>query len=1486
LQASIILKHIKSSLIGLIAKSPAASTSENAGGGQHNVQLYESGLRIGPFAGGASAFSTPSAVFEGRGTTSTINLIDIKTNGGTSALFVSASGNVGIGTTSPSYKLHVIGEIYASSNLFGSVVYSNTYRDQAGGLITFQDDGGNVAINKGSANATLDVSGSVLISGSLTVSGSSTFTNIGPAVFTGSITQNASTASFGGVVGIGTTSPSQKLSVVGSGNTYIQVNNGSNNVYFGKISGAGTIQSDDDITFRPASTELMRLTSTNVGIGTTSPSYKLVVSKGGAEGIEFDAGTIVAGKNYIINYNRSTDTYTNFQIDASNILFGTGTAGSERMRISSAGDVQIGTTAYATVGGLGYLMVKNVIGLVPDNTASTNNRNWAIQANGQFSGSLDFVTSAASASFPNDAYRVSFTRTGGVVASSFTGSFSGSVSAPGSTTQIVYNSGGALAADSGLVYSGSNVGIGTTSPLSPLHQVAGGVDYTGEARFGGSSTAFGIELKYNQAGPTSGSIYVSPAYSSTDVLFKLGAGSDNANQLVLKGDGNVGIGTTTPGSKLEVAGTNPFVRINNSSTSDSGIKISYGNSDIHGLHLLYNPNSAVSYIDNTYPTSSGQVYGDMYFRQNAGGTMTPRIVIKAESGNVGIGVTSPTYNLEVSGSGYISGSLTVAGTITAQKLNVQQITSSVIYSSGSNIFGNDITNTQTFTGSLQATGSTHYLLGDVGIGTTSPSEKLEVDGNVQIGSTTDAKLYMVSTGGNGNNERFYIEGYADGGTYGGGFKLSTRDDSNIFNTAVTVNRNGNVGIGTSSPSELLHISGAGATAKISSTNTYARVDLSTTNNQYYLQVEDSGFDGIGFYKAVPGTAGWQLIVNTDGNVGIGTTGPSSRLEVKAPDTAATTNYASKNIIANSPLVGGYTGAPIVSMLAMYDGTIHGADVGYLYDGSGYGLTLSVNNDTSGNPAEALRINRLGNVGIGTTTPGSKLQVTATSNSATTVDNGITILNDSGIDNCLAGIRLSTYGDSDGGLYPKQFIGAIRDGNFGAGKGSIVFCNRDAADTSVVTLSDEKMRILPSGNVGIGTTSPGRLLDVGSSTSTDDQYIRVNSAANYVAGINFASAGTNKWWFYRPVNSNDLRLYDGIDRVTFQSGSGNVGIGTTSPQAALSIATTGSKWTPDDNTYYQPTGSIFLSAEATADKDNWIGIAGSYNSTTGSANLLLQANFRDVGSQAGHYVSSQGISLGNSVFTIGKLTTSTSTTTPPLKVEQFRIDGSGNVGIGTTSPTNKLTIQSNSTQLRLETTSDPSGYYSFIESNYNAANPLNIYSSAAASYVLGTKSFVGVDTYLNSYYNLVLCTGGTEPTTGNIRLFIANGGNVGIGTTSPTQRLHVSGAIAIEAESTTTKYSTTFSGSLTTNTNIASIPTGSFKAAFFDYYVASGSVNMRAGTVMSVHNNSTSRYTDTSTGDIGNTSAVDFSTSIVAGSLVLTANVSSGTWEVKTAYRAL
>ena len=60
---------------------------------------------------------------------------------------------------------------------------------------------------------------------------------------------------------------------------------------------------------------------------------------------------------------------------------------------------------------------------------------------------------------------------------------------------------------------------------------------------------------------------------------------------------------------------------------------------------------------------------------------------------------------------------------------------------------------------------------------------------------------------------------------------------------------------------------------------YARLQLTTTHNTFFLQAEGIGFDGVGIYKQTPATAGWQFVVLTNGNVGIGTTTPGFKLTV-------------------------------------------------------------------------------------------------------------------------------------------------------------------------------------------------------------------------------------------------------------------------------------------------------------------------------------------------------------------------------------------------------------------------------------------------------------------------------------------------------------------------------------------------------------------------------------------------------------------------------
>jgi hypothetical protein len=127
--------------------------------------------------------------------------------------------------------------------------------------------------------------------------------------------------------------------------------------------------------------------------------------------------------------------------------------------------------------------------------------------------------------------------------------------------------------------------------------------------------------------------------------------------------------------------------------------------------------------------------------------------------------------ISLSGSLIITGSMTTSGTITAQTLVVQTITSSIVNLTGSNIFGSQLTDRQTFTGSVNITGSivqsgvntTSSFTGNVGVGTTAPLSILDVRaGAGTAGSILNLSNTTGAAAGNIVPIRFY-----SGNTFGG-----------------------------------------------------------------------------------------------------------------------------------------------------------------------------------------------------------------------------------------------------------------------------------------------------------------------------------------------------------------------------------------------------------------------------------------------------------------------------------------------------------------------------------------------------------------------------------------------------------------------------------------------------------------------------------------------------------------------------------------------
>jgi len=202
---------------------------------------------------------------------------------------------------------------------------------------------------------------------------------------------------------------------------------------------------------------------------------------------------------------------------------------------------------------------------------------------------------------------------------------------------------------------------------------------------------------------------------------------------------------------------------------------------------------------------------------------------------------------------------------------------------------------------------------------------------------------------------------------------------------------------------------------------------------------------------------------------------------------------------------------------------------------------------------------------------------------------------------------------------------------------------------------------------------------------------------------------------RGTDANTGIFFPATDTIAFAEGgtesmrldsSSRVLIGTTNFGGGLTLAKSDTNFKNGSNAYPFPSGNSYLQVDAssTNGQNNWIGINGEYGVSTGSANILLQANFNNTTQQAGNYIGSEATSATSAVLTFGRMIGGATTGTAASKSEAMRIDSSGNLLVGTTTSGGTITAERGS------------GFIQQLRSNANGADYIQFFNTATSAAV--------------------------------------------------------------------------------------------------------------------------------------------------------------------------
>ncbi len=660
--------------------------------------------------------------------------------------------------------------------------------------------------------------------GALTVAGGAAVSNtlfVGGGVASLSATNTfGNIFTSGGNLGIGTTAPGQRLVIMGSpiGNSVeMQLTNNAistsslrigipdvaGNIITNAIVGAGVITNDGGPLqlgsgTGPSIGRMIIDTSGNVGIGTTSPAMTLDVS----------GNVRISNGNLIANGNSNTI----------GSIFTTG------------GNVGIGVTSPLSRLSITPSATEAKITLWDDGSA-VNHYGFGVS-----SAQLNYhVSAAGSHVFYTEGKNGNGTELFRIAGDGY---LTSSQNANGERGMRITNSNSGSSAYTMLRIDNDSTNDFVIFLNSSTRTSDGGVNTctmrneTGSLRLQGAGGANGIwiasttgNVGINSTGPTT-TLDVAGTFQATGVS-ALVNNSNTLGNLYTTG-GNVGINIMSPGYQLDVNGStningdldvtgsingggassSTFAYLTLTATDEainltSGAMVTFGGVTIQAATDATSPTSGGALL-----TEGGAAIGKRLFVGDgivSANSNTIGGLIATSTGSVGIGTTSPQATLDVNGT--ISAANLLITNETVSNLRVSTLLSA------DNLQSNSVT-----TGALLATGNVHTIGnlfttgGNVGINVNSPTQRLEVAGTLKISTNTSP-----------NNDNIGVYIFDQNGVgptiAGGSFEVRTGGN----NPRLRITGTGNIGIGTTSPSHQLHITGTqliASTQGVGNTNVF------------------------------------------------------------------------------------------------------------------------------------------------------------------------------------------------------------------------------------------------------------------------------------------------------------------------------------------------------------------------------------------------------------------------------------------------------------------------------------------------------------------------------------------------------------------------------------------------------------------------------------------------------------------------------------------